>query len=120
MLGTQRQDRILEEIHRHGAVRVSDLVDLLGVSDMTIRRDLDVLAKRGLLDKVRPRSAPPGGRGRPHQVGRDRPDAFATAEEADVLVTDSGLPRRVQKLMSQRVDELVLAQVPAREASTGM
>jgi len=61
MLATQRPDRILEEIHRHGAVRVSDLVDLLGVSDMTIRRDLDVLAKRGLPDKVPTSSSPTPG-----------------------------------------------------------
>lgn len=52
MLAKQRQNRIVQEVRRHGGVRVSDLVDMLGVSDMTVRRDLDVLAKRGLLDKV--------------------------------------------------------------------
>ena len=35
-----------------GGVRVADLVGELGVSDMTIRRDLEVLAERGLLAKV--------------------------------------------------------------------
>jgi len=40
MLARQRQVRILEEIRRAGGARVSDLVDLLGVSDMTIRRDV--------------------------------------------------------------------------------
>src|SRR5438105_1033294 len=35
-----------------GAVRVSDLVTRLGVSDMTIRRDLAVLAGGGLVEKV--------------------------------------------------------------------
>lgn len=52
MLARQRQDLILEEVRRTGAVQVSDLVTRLGVSDMTIRRDLDVLARRGLVDKV--------------------------------------------------------------------
>jgi DeoR/GlpR family transcriptional regulator of sugar metabolism len=52
MLAKQRQDRILAEVRRHGGVRVSDLVDILGVSDMTVRRDLDVLARKGLVDKV--------------------------------------------------------------------
>jgi DeoR/GlpR family transcriptional regulator of sugar metabolism len=52
MLAKQRQDRILTEVRRHGGVRVSDLVDLLGVSDMTVRRDLDVLSRKGLVDKV--------------------------------------------------------------------
>ncbi|HJQ46554.1 MAG TPA: DeoR/GlpR family DNA-binding transcription regulator [Amycolatopsis sp.] len=52
MLARQRQAMILEEARRTGAVRVSDLVARLGVSDMTIRRDLDVLAGRGLVEKV--------------------------------------------------------------------
>ncbi len=52
MLARQRQAVILEEARRTGAVRVSDLVARLGVSDMTVRRDLDVLAGRGLVEKV--------------------------------------------------------------------
>jgi DeoR/GlpR family transcriptional regulator of sugar metabolism len=51
-LAPQRQARILEEVQRGGAVRVSELASLLGVSDMTVRRDLDGLARRGLLAKV--------------------------------------------------------------------
>src|SRR5262249_56796055 len=35
-----------------GAVRVSDLARLLGVSDMTVRRDLEFLQGRGLIEKV--------------------------------------------------------------------
>lgn len=52
MLASQRQALILEEIRRAGAVRVSRLTDVLGVSDMTVRRDLDVLAGRGAVQKV--------------------------------------------------------------------
>ncbi len=52
VLAQMRQARILEEVHRSGGVRVSNLTDLLGVSDMTIRRDLDVMARKGLLSKV--------------------------------------------------------------------
>ncbi|EME63705.1 DeoR/GlpR family DNA-binding transcription regulator [Amycolatopsis decaplanina] len=52
VLARQRQAVILEEARRTGAVRVSDLVTRLGVSDMTVRRDLDVLASRGLVEKV--------------------------------------------------------------------
>lgn len=52
MLATQRQDRILEQVAEHGAARVSELVDLLGVSDMTIRRDVEALASRGLVERV--------------------------------------------------------------------
>lgn len=52
MLASQRQARILEEVQRRGAVRVSALARQLGVSDMTIRRDLEALSAQGLLDKV--------------------------------------------------------------------
>jgi len=52
MLAHQRQVRILTELRRTGAVRVSDLTDLLGVSDMTIRRDLENLVADGIARKV--------------------------------------------------------------------
>lgn len=52
MLAAKRQAHIVEEVERRGAVKVSDLADQLRVSDMTIRRDLDALVARGLLDKV--------------------------------------------------------------------
>jgi DeoR/GlpR family transcriptional regulator of sugar metabolism len=52
MLAPQRQQTILAMIRRHGGVRVADLVRELGVSDMTIRRDLEALADRGLVTKV--------------------------------------------------------------------
>jgi DeoR/GlpR family transcriptional regulator of sugar metabolism len=52
MLAAQRQALIVEEVQRRGAVRVSELTRQFGVSDMTIRRDLDLLVQQGLVDKV--------------------------------------------------------------------
>lgn len=52
VLARQRQDYILGRIRSDGAVRVADLVDTFGVSDMTIRRDLGALHARGLLEKM--------------------------------------------------------------------
>ena len=51
-LARQRHEVILAEVRRKGAVRVSELAALLGVSDMTVRRDLEVLDEGGLLAKV--------------------------------------------------------------------
>jgi DeoR/GlpR family transcriptional regulator of sugar metabolism len=51
-LARQRQTQILERVREQGAVRVADLVRALGVSDMTVRRDLEVLHDRGLIEKV--------------------------------------------------------------------
>lgn len=52
MLASQRQATILDEVRRSGAVRVQELVQQLGVSDMTVRRDLQLLSDRGLVNKV--------------------------------------------------------------------
>jgi DeoR/GlpR family transcriptional regulator of sugar metabolism len=52
MLAAQRQKLIVDEIRREGGVRVRELTRLLAVSEMTIRRDIDVLAAAGLVDKV--------------------------------------------------------------------
>ncbi|WP_354529569.1 DeoR/GlpR family DNA-binding transcription regulator [Nakamurella sp. UYEF19] len=52
MLATQRRELILAEVERAGGVRVSELTELLGVSDMTVRRDLEQLEAHGWLRKV--------------------------------------------------------------------
>ncbi|MFJ8439495.1 DeoR/GlpR family DNA-binding transcription regulator [Kitasatospora griseola] len=52
LLAAQRRALILDQVRRHGAVKVAELVDRLGVSDMTVRRDLDALARTGAVRKV--------------------------------------------------------------------
>ncbi|HSK99701.1 MAG TPA: DeoR/GlpR family DNA-binding transcription regulator [Rubrobacteraceae bacterium] len=52
MLREQRQQAILEEMEKAGSVSVAALSELLGVSDMTVRRDLEELSARALLRKV--------------------------------------------------------------------
>ncbi|GAA5179344.1 DeoR/GlpR family DNA-binding transcription regulator [Rugosimonospora acidiphila] len=52
MLAQQRQQAIHEMVQRLGGVRVGDLVREFGVSDITIRRDLEALADKGLVAKV--------------------------------------------------------------------
>jgi DeoR/GlpR family transcriptional regulator of sugar metabolism len=52
MLAQQRHDLIVDAVRTDGSVRVRDLAQLLDVSEMTVRRDLDRLAEQGLIDKV--------------------------------------------------------------------
>ena len=52
MLARQRQAFILDRVREDGGVRVAELARELGVSGMTVRRDLEVLHERGLLEKV--------------------------------------------------------------------
>jgi DeoR/GlpR family transcriptional regulator of sugar metabolism len=51
-IGHSRREQILEELRGQRSVRVSELAPRLGVSEMTIRRDLELLADAGLADKV--------------------------------------------------------------------
>ncbi|GAB2614757.1 DeoR/GlpR family DNA-binding transcription regulator [Streptomyces capparidis] len=52
LLAEQRRALILDEVRRRGGVRVNELTRKLNVSDMTVRRDLDALARQGVVEKV--------------------------------------------------------------------
>jgi DeoR/GlpR family transcriptional regulator of sugar metabolism len=91
MLAAQRQSWILEEVRRHGAVRVTDLVAALNVSDMTVRRDLDALAEQGLVTKVHGGATAHGGGSTDEpsfsvKAARQRRAKEAIARAAAVLV----------------------------------
>jgi DNA-binding LacI/PurR family transcriptional regulator len=60
LFNVQRQEHLLGELRRHGAVRVRELARALGVSELTIRRDIAVLAERNLLTKVHGGATLPG------------------------------------------------------------
>ncbi|MEE1822299.1 DeoR/GlpR family DNA-binding transcription regulator [Streptomyces sp. BE20] len=52
LLAPQRRALILDRVRRDGAVRVAELADRFGVSDMTVRRDLEALARTGAIEKT--------------------------------------------------------------------
>lgn len=52
MAADLRQERILDELNALGRVRVARLATSLGVTEETIRRDLDTLATAGRLERV--------------------------------------------------------------------
>ena len=88
MLAQQRQELILAEIRSRGAVRVADLVVGLDVSDMTIRRDIADLARRGLVRRVH------GGavdlHHATHEPGFRAKRELATAEKAAIAREAAG------------------------------
>ena len=53
MRASERQARIISLVTEHGSVRIDDLAANLGVSQMTVHRDLDSLASQQLVNKVR-------------------------------------------------------------------
>ena len=52
LLPAERQQRILDILREEFTVRSSRLSELMGVSEMTIRRDLDTLEKQGLIERT--------------------------------------------------------------------
>ena len=52
MLTETRQEEILRMLEQKGSVTVQELKDVFGASESTIRRDLNVLHKKGALIKV--------------------------------------------------------------------
>lgn len=53
MLGEERRNRIIEQLYRDGSVRTVELIEELGVSDVTLRHDLNELERRGRLVRTR-------------------------------------------------------------------
>ncbi len=92
MLARHRQSLILQTVRNDGSARVSDLTQRLGVSDMTIRRDLEVLARDGLIEKVHGGAVLPGTPAS-HEPGfeaklvLEQPEKTAIARTAANLVT---------------------------------
>lgn len=60
----QRHERLLGELRRSGAVRVRELARTLGVSELTIRRDIAALAARDLVTRVHGGATLPSARPR--------------------------------------------------------
>jgi len=91
VLARERQSYIADRVRERGAVRVSDLTRELNVSDMTVRRDLDQLARQGVVDKVHGGATVPG-RTSTDEPGfeaksvRERDEKDAIARAATTLV----------------------------------
>src|SRR5881628_2328768 len=83
MLAAGRHGAILRALQSDGSVRVADLAEVLDVSEMTVRRDLDALDARQLLRKVH------GGAVARHNRGEE--------------------PRSAQKASQQRAEKTAIA-----------
>ncbi|MEO6943639.1 MAG: DeoR/GlpR family DNA-binding transcription regulator [Lacisediminihabitans sp.] len=92
MLAAARQSEIMVKVQQHGIVRISELSSMLGVSDMTVRRDIDILAGTGLVQKVHGGAKVPGSL-RTDEPGfekksmREEAEKSAIAREALSFVT---------------------------------
>jgi DeoR family transcriptional regulator, fructose operon transcriptional repressor len=53
MSNAERHGRIVRAVRDSGSATVQELAALTGASEMTVRRDLDALARQGVLERVR-------------------------------------------------------------------
>jgi DeoR/GlpR family transcriptional regulator of sugar metabolism len=87
-----RQKEILDALHRDGRVEVPELAERLGISAITIRRDLDQLAESGALRRVRGGAVTNSlrGEGLPFEVRAvdDAPLKARLARAAAALIAD--------------------------------
>lgn len=95
LLATARHQHILDALRNHGQVRVTSLAQELGVSEMTVRRDLNLLAEAGSLVKVH---------------GGATLDASPTSSE----------PGFVKKLALESVEKTAIARAAAAMIKPGM
>ncbi len=96
----ERFERIIDELRASATVRISRLADEFGVSNETVRRDIDELSRRGLVDRtyggaaVRPMAREPAVNERYRALVEERARIGACAadlvEPGDVLMIDSG------------------------------
>ena len=52
MLRKERQQQIMNMLHKQGSVKIPELAETFGVSIITIRRDFDEMVEEGLIQKV--------------------------------------------------------------------
>jgi DeoR/GlpR family transcriptional regulator of sugar metabolism len=53
MIGAERRERLLGRLEQHGVIRLEESAADLGVSTMTVRRDLESLEREGVVVRVR-------------------------------------------------------------------
>jgi DeoR/GlpR family transcriptional regulator of sugar metabolism len=99
MLTAERRRTILERLEHDGKVVAAELVELLDVSEDTVRRDLRELSAQGLLHRVHggalPSPPPLGGFAERLALAPERKAALAEAalpllEGAGVIILDGG------------------------------
>lgn len=79
----QRHERVLELVRERGSLRVAELAEELGMSAVTLRRDVEALAAQGLVERLHGAVVWPTGQSRP---------ASAAAPPAEGLVVGMVVP----------------------------
>jgi DeoR/GlpR family transcriptional regulator of sugar metabolism len=82
MLAAERRKRIAESIRSRGVVSVTEMAEVLGASEITLRRDLRLMAEEGLLVRTHGGAVLPGGLA--HEPSYSEKANQAAAEKAAI------------------------------------
>jgi DeoR family fructose operon transcriptional repressor len=85
MLPAARHQSIVEAVQRERVVRVSDLAQQLGVSLMTVRRDIEMLEESGQVERIHGGAKLPGDAST-HEPGFELKSTQLTAEKRAIAV----------------------------------
>lgn len=77
LFSLQRRERLMEELRAHGAITVRGIAAKLGVSELTIRRDVNLLADEGLVSRVHGGATLPSPLDRSAAAGRPTPHSYS-------------------------------------------
>lgn len=90
MLAAARHQAIVDAVQRERVVRVSDLAQQLGVSPMTVRRDIELLEEGGRLERIHGGAKIPGDVST-HEPGFELKSTQLTAQKRGIAVAAAGL-----------------------------
>ncbi|GAA1393616.1 substrate-binding domain-containing protein [Catellatospora coxensis] len=94
LLPDQRRERLLADLHAHGTLRVSEIARALGVTTVTVRRDIAQLADEGAIERVHGGiRLPRGGDGQPpFSVAVEEPGRSVSTDEASLPAVGMVVP----------------------------
>ncbi|GIF96814.1 substrate-binding domain-containing protein [Catellatospora citrea] len=94
LLPDQRRERLLADLHAHGTLRVSEIARALGVTTVTVRRDIAQLADEGAIERVHGGiRLPRNGDGQPpFSVAIAEPGRSTGADEASLPAVGMVVP----------------------------
>ncbi|MFB8239963.1 LacI family DNA-binding transcriptional regulator [Kitasatospora purpeofusca] len=87
LLPAQRRENVLRELRDHGTLRVADIARALGVSPMTVRRDVAQMAEEGVIERVH------GGIRLPRRTNRAAAAAPTAAEDTEAAPVEGAVER---------------------------
>ncbi|MFC9325528.1 substrate-binding domain-containing protein [Kitasatospora sp. NPDC057015] len=83
LLPEQRRESVLSELRAHGTLRVADIARALGVSTVTVRRDVAQLAAEGVIERVH------GGIRLPRHAVTQQPSAAAVEDSGTAALGEA-------------------------------